>query len=219
MFIQNGLRHDADAQLPVVTDPDLAKVLKHTAMGPVDFYPINSTIYGQGDSVGPLYLVEFGTVRVCRITSDGRRQITAFYFAGDVFGFDPGREHQCYAESVDGAGIRTLRVRSGDLSAADGLLQLALRSIAKVQSHLLLLGRASASERLARFLLNLMEQQDSDETVALQMQRIDIGDYLGLTFETVSRALRVLKDRGLVRLPSADRVVVLDRERLAGICI
>ncbi|MNL78994.1 Nitrogen fixation regulation protein FixK [compost metagenome] len=64
-----------------------------------------------------------------------------------------------------------------------------------------------------------MEQQDSDETVALQMQRIDIGDYLGLTFETVSRALRVLKDRGLVRLPSADRVVVLDRERLAGICI
>jgi CRP/FNR family nitrogen fixation transcriptional regulator len=219
MFIQSGLRHEAGLRLPAVTDPDLVNVLKHTTIGPVDFYPTNSTIYGQGESVGPLYLVEFGAVRVCRMTSDGRRQITAFYFAGDVFGFDSGLEHQCYAESVDGAGIRTLRVRANELAAAGGLLQLALRGISAVQSHLLLLGRASASERLARFLLDLMERQDSDDVVALQMQRIDIGDYLGLTFETVSRALRVLKDRGLIQLPSADRVIVLDRDKLALMCM
>jgi CRP/FNR family transcriptional regulator, nitrogen fixation regulation protein len=216
MFSQHGSRQEHTLQ-PTTADADLARVLDHTTASSVAFYPTNSVIYAQGESAGPLYLVEFGTVRVYRISTDGRRQITSFYFAGEVFGFEADPEHQCYAESVDGVGIRTLRIKAGE-QVAEGLLRLALRGIARIQSHMLMLGRASATARLAKFLLDLMDQQESDDGVALQMQRADIGDYLGMTFETVSRVLHVFKERGLVQLPTADRVLVPSRERLASLC-
>jgi CRP/FNR family nitrogen fixation transcriptional regulator len=70
---------------------------------------------------------------------------------------------------------------------------------------------------MANFILDLLERQDGDEVVNLPMQRNDIADYLGLTFETVSRVLRVLKDRAVIRLQSVDRIEVLDREALANL--
>jgi CRP/FNR family nitrogen fixation transcriptional regulator len=73
-----------------------------------------------------------------------------------------------------------------------------------------LLGRLSATEKMSAFLLDLLDRQGSDHIVDLPMQRNDIADYLGLTFETVSRVLRVLKDRGLIRLTRVDQIEVLD---------
>ena len=69
----------------------------------VSFYPAGAVIYAQGEAAGPLYLVEFGCVRICKVTADGRRQISAFHMAGEVFGFEAGDEYGSYAESVDGA--------------------------------------------------------------------------------------------------------------------
>ncbi|MEO8757138.1 MAG: helix-turn-helix domain-containing protein [Devosia sp.] len=195
-------------------DPDVCALLTQCQPGAVTFYPVDGMIYAQGDAAGPLYLVEFGTVRTCQLTADGRRQITSFCYAGDVFGLEPGDEHQFYAESVDGAGIRVLRP-SNDASFAYRLLRLALRRFARIQAHLVLLGRMTANEKMANFILDLLDRQDSD-VVNLPMQRNDIADYLGLTFETVSRVLRVLKDRAVIRLQSVDRIEVLDREALAG---
>lgn len=177
--------------------------------GPVTFYPTDSTIFAQGDKAGAVYLVEFGTVRVCRVTSDGRRQINSFHFAGDVFGFEAGDDRQCYAESVDGAGIRVVHTDASGVPP-HRLLQLALTGFANAQHHLLRLGRMNAAEKLASFLLDLLERQDSDSTVALQMQRCDVADYLGLTFETVSRVLRSLKDGGIIKVPSIDRIEIVD---------
>lgn len=185
-------------------------------VGAVTFYPTDSVIYAQGEASGPLYLVEFGTVRICRLTADGRRQINAFHFAGEVFGFEGGELHQCYAESVDGAGIRVLRPQSGETSARK-LLNLALRSFAKMQEHLLLLGRMSANQRLATFLLDLLDRQDGQSSIALQMSRNDIADHLGMTFETVSRVLRVMKDKHIVKVVSVDRIEVLDADALADL--
>ena len=82
---------------------------------------------------------------------------------------------------------------------------------------LVLLGRMSANEKMASFLLDLLDRQVSDGVVNLPMQRNDIADYLGVTFETVSRVLRVLKDRAIIRLPSVDRVEVLDASALASL--
>ena len=65
---------------------------------------------------------------------------------------------------------------------------------------------------------DLMEQQGCEDSVALQMQRTDIGDYLGLTFETVSRVFRVLKESGLINLPTPDRVKVISKEGLERFC-
>jgi len=184
--------------------------------GPVTFYPTDSTIFAQGDKAGAVYVVEFGTVRVCRVTNDGRRQISSFHFAGDVFGFEAGDERQCYAESVDGAGIRVVHTDASGVPP-HRLLRLALTGFANAQHHLLRLGRMNAAEKLASFLLDLLERQDSDKIVALQMQRCDVADYLGLTFETVSRVLRSLKDGGIIKVPSIDRIEIIDVAALTAL--
>jgi CRP/FNR family nitrogen fixation transcriptional regulator len=160
-----------------------------------------------------LYLVEFGVVRVCRLTSDGRRQIHAFHFAGEVFGFEAGAEHQFYAESVNGAGVRSLRT-GGNEALAPNLLALALSGLVKAQQHQLVLGRRSATEKVAGFILDMIERLGGDDVVGLPMQRNDIADYLGLTFETVSRALRVLREEGAIRVPTAHQLEILDVDRL-----
>jgi len=190
-----------------------------TAMQPaaVTLYPADAAIYSQGDRAGPLYLVEFGTVRICRLTADGRRQISAFHSAGDVFGFEAGDEHESFAESIDGAGIRVLRTSAGQ-EATGSILMLALKSLARTQNHLMVLGRRNANERMAALLLDLSERQDDDKCVHLPMQRNDIADYLGITFETVSRILRALKDQGIIRLRSISDIEILDLQALEDMC-
>jgi len=205
--------------LPIAVAPnpphdfEVAALLSQSQAGAVRFYPVDAMIYAQGDAIGPLYLVEFGTVRVCQLTTDGRRQITSFCYAGDVFGLEPGTEHEFYAESVDGAGIRVLRPANAT-GFAQKLLSLALRRFARMQAHLVLLGRLCANERLASFLVDLMDRQENDDVINLPMQRSDIADYLGLTFETVSRVLRVLKDKSIIRVSTVDRIDVLDADSL-----
>ncbi len=190
-----------------------------TAMQPaaVTLYAADAPIYSQGDAAGPLYLVEFGTVRVCRLTADGRRQITAFYTAGEIFGFEAGDEHDSYAESVDGAGIRVLRSTSG-AEATGSILTLALKSLARTQHHLMVLGRRTANEKMAALLVDLSERQGDEHHVKLSMQRNDIADYLGITFETVSRILRTFKDQGIIRLKSISEIEILDPVALEDMC-
>ena len=204
------------ASSSAIQDPDVRALLAQSQPGAVTFYATDAMIYAQGDAAGPLYLVEFGAVRVCRLTSDGRRQITSFCYAGDVFGLEDGNEHQSYAESVDGAGLRVLRPADAG-NFAQRLLGLALRRFASVQKHLLLLGRMNANERMAQFLLDLLDRQDSEDIINLPMQRNDIADYLGMTFETVSRVLRVLKDRRVIRLNSVEQIEVLSVADLAAL--
>lgn len=197
-------------------DPEVRGLLGQSQPGATTFFPVDATIYAQGDETGPLYLVEFGTVRICQMTADGRRQITSFCYAGDVFGFEAGTEHAFYAESVDGAGIRVLRP-ANTAGFAQKLLGVALRGFARMQSHLVLLGRLSANEKMASFLCDLLERQDAEDLIHLPMQRADIADYLGLTFETVSRVLRVLKDQAIIRVTSVDRIEVLDGDALRSV--
>jgi CRP/FNR family nitrogen fixation transcriptional regulator len=191
-----------------------------TAMQPaaVTLFQPDAPIYAQGDVAGSeLYLVEFGTVRICRVTADGRRQITGFLTAGDVFGFEVGAEHDSCAESVDGAGIRMLRPIAGQ-QPAGAILHMALKSLARTQHQLMLLGCRSANARFAAFLTDLNERQGHERIVHLPMQRNDIADYLGMTIETVSRTLRFLKDEGIVRLKSISDIEILDRAGLENIC-
>jgi CRP/FNR family nitrogen fixation transcriptional regulator len=204
------------ATASTVQDPDVRALLDCCQPGNVTFYPVDATIYAQGDDAGPLYLVEFGTVRICRMTADGRRQITSFCTAGDVFGLEVGDEHESYAESVDGAGIRVLRPAQND-GFMQRLLGLALRRFSQIQRHVLLLGRLNANEKMASFLVYLLDRQGSEDVVNLPMQRNDIADYLGLTFETVSRVLRFLKDQRIIRLQSVDRIEILDLDALAAL--
>jgi CRP/FNR family nitrogen fixation transcriptional regulator len=208
MHIQHGLSRSS-----VKARGGLAGALPAAA---ATFYPADTAIYAQGDKSGALYLVEFGTVRICSVTADGRRQISAFHMAGEVFGFASGAEHETYAESVDGAGIRLVRQQAG--LADPNILNLALQGLGRAQNHLLLLGRRTAAEKLAVFFTDVMERQGDDRHVRLAMPRNDIADYLGLTFETVSRLIRSFKDQGVIRLKSVHEVEILDPARLEDMC-
>jgi CRP/FNR family nitrogen fixation transcriptional regulator len=164
-------------------------------------------IYAQGDKAQTVYQVVFGAVRVFRLLADGRRQISAFHLPGEVFGFESTSSHRFFAEAICATGVRAFRL-TADIDMSRDLLPLALGGLAKAQEHQLVLGRQSASERLAAFLLDLAERQGGLEQFDLPMSRLDIADYLGLTIETVSRTLTRFKAKGIIGLPSLRRVVV-----------
>jgi CRP/FNR family nitrogen fixation transcriptional regulator len=179
----------------------------------VSFHTAGSEIYGQGEKAKCLYQVEFGAVRVYRLLADGRRQISAFYLAGETFGFEADAVHHFFADALVATGIRVIRP-AADAMAAE-LLPLALKSLTRAQEHLLVLGRQSALERVAAFLLDLAERQGGLDHVDIPMSRIDIGDYLGLTIETVSRAFSRLKQDGIIKLVSSRSVEIVRRKALS----
>ena len=183
---------------------------------PPTFYPAGAEIYAQGEIAGKLYRVEFGAVRVYRLLADGRRQISAFHLAGEVFGFEAGSIHHFFAETIAASGIHVMRPARGR-SLADELMPIALQVLVRAQEHLLVLGRQAAEERLAAFLVDMAERQGGLMQVELPMSRTDIGDYLGLTIETVSRVLSRLKQKGVIRLPNLRSVEILKPQALRAL--
>ncbi|MDX8481480.1 helix-turn-helix domain-containing protein [Mesorhizobium sp. VK24D] len=181
-------------------------------LNPVSFFQAGTEIYAQGEKAGALYQVEFGAVRIYRLLADGRRQISAFHLAGETFGFEADATHHFFAEAINATGVRVFRASGTDMSRQ--LLPLALKGLTRAQEHLLVLGRQNAIERVAAFLLDMSERQGGLRQVDLPMSRNDIGDYLGLTIETVSRVFTRLKEKGVIRLVSLRSIEVLKREAL-----
>jgi CRP/FNR family transcriptional regulator, nitrogen fixation regulation protein len=182
----------------------------------VQLYPCGSEIYGQGESAGPVYLVEFGAVRVYRLLADGRRQISAFHLPGEAFGFESDSVHHFFAEAIIATGLRALRQTPG-IDEANTLLPLAVRGLTRAQEHLLVLGRQNAMERIAVFLADMAERQGGADQIVLPMPRADIGDYLGLTIETVSRVLTKLRVKGIIRLIGMRRIEICRPAALIGV--
>lgn len=178
------------------------------SLPPTAFYPCGTEIYAQGEACNGLYRVEFGGVRIYRLLSDGRRQISAFHLAGDTFGFEVDSSHHFFAEAICATGVRILRSKSHDNLDVD-FLPMALQSLLHAQEHLLVLGRQNSIERVAAFLLKMSERQGGLRQIELPMSRLDIADYLGLTIETVSRVFSRLKQKGVIRLPSLRSVEIV----------
>jgi CRP/FNR family nitrogen fixation transcriptional regulator len=160
-----------------------------------------------------------GAVRTYKVLADGRRQIGAFHLPGDVFGLEAGEMHSFSAEAVVNSTIRVAK-RAGivalaarDANVAADLWTATARSLRGAQEHMLLLGRKSAEERVASFLLE-MAGTSGGEIIELPMSRQDIADYLGLTIETVSRTLTHLEEKAAIALPTSRRVVVKSRASL-----
>ena len=183
----------------------------------------NAEIYAEGETSGYVYKVLSGVVRVSKLLPDGRRQISAFHLPGEMFGFEADAFHHASAEAVvptkviafkwDGALGST---RHSD-SVMRELLNLAVIGLRHGQDHLLLLGRKSALERLAAFLLEMIARTGANRAIDLAMPRHDIADYLGLTLETVSRMFAELKGMGVIKLESARRVHLVDLSKLTAL--
>jgi len=162
-----------------------------------------------------------GAIRTSKLLSDGRRQIDAFHLAGDIFGIETGDEHRFSAAAVgDAVVIAYRRCRLETLAATDSqfaqqFVRAMMRSLERAQDHMLLLGRKTALEKIATFLLDLSERaSDGDGTVDLPMSRADIADHLGLTIETVSRSLTQLERNAVIRRPATRRIVLNDKAAL-----
>jgi CRP/FNR family nitrogen fixation transcriptional regulator len=173
-------------------------------------------LFAEGDDAEYFYEVVSGAIRSYKLLSDGRRQIDAFHLPGDIFGLEAGREHRFSAEAVgDGQVIAYRRSRLSaiieeDAVFRDRIMTATLRNLQRAQDHMLLLGRKTAQEKLATFLLDMAQRLSDDaEHFDLPMQRSDIADHLGLTIETVSRTLTQFTRSGLIRLPPAGRSISL----------
>jgi CRP/FNR family transcriptional regulator, nitrogen fixation regulation protein len=186
-------------------------------------YARNHEIFAEGDPADCWFKVVSGAVRICKLMADGRRHIAEFHFAGDCFGFDSLTERLFSAEAVSEAVIMRFPRRATELlsdenpKAARWLREMTLRDLANAQMHMMMLGRMSAPERVATFLLDMFERRDAGRALDLPMSRADIADYLGLTIETVCRVLSAFKRDGVIDIPNAHRVDLRDRAALAEI--
>jgi len=193
------------------------------AMGPVLHFTQDREIYGEGDQADTLFKIVSGVVRTCKFLSDGRRLIDAFHVAGDIFGVEAGAAYSFSSEAVCDCTVISYRRRGLEASASQdaGLSQAlfchAMRSLARAQVHALLLGRRSAIEKVAAFLVDWASHSAERGTVTLEMGRQDIADYLGLTIETVSRTLSQFERDGLIALSTARRIRLVSPSALRAL--
>jgi CRP/FNR family transcriptional regulator, nitrogen fixation regulation protein len=181
----------------------------------------NAEIYGEGEPAEYVYCVTRGVVRTYKLLSDGRRQINAFLLPGDVFGLEDTDEHRFTAEAVCDTTVAfvkrsTLVEVAGRISdVARDMWMIASAELRRAHDHMLLLGRKSAQERIAAFLMEMASRADQTDLVELPMSRLDIADYLGLTIETVSRTLTLLESASTIELPSTRRIRLRNKAALS----
>jgi CRP-like cAMP-binding protein len=180
-------------------------------------------IFAGGERGRCWFKVVSGTVRISKLLADGRRHIAEFRFAGESFGFDCAEERGFSAEAVTDVTVLRLprgateRLIEENPALARHLRDEMLKSLDAAQHRLFLLGRMTACERVAAFLIELSERDDARRRVDLPMSRCDIADHLGLTVETVCRVLSDFKRRRLIAAPNAHRIELVDRAALAAI--
>lgn len=183
--------------------------------------PDGATIFDEAEPARNVFNITSGAVKVYKLLPDGRRAITGFLFPGDFLGLTHQDAYAFSAEALTGTRLcrfprEKLERLLEDMPVLERrLLGLASHELAAAQDQMLLLGRKTARERLASFLLLLSNAArrhgHEGNPIELTMGRGDIADYLGLTVETVSRTFSQLKRDGTIQLLEGNRV------RLAGI--
>jgi CRP/FNR family nitrogen fixation transcriptional regulator len=187
-------------------------------------YPKLTEIFGEGEPAKYVYQITSGAVRIYKMLADGRRQINAFHLPGDIFGIENGEFYRFTADAIVDTTVSCARrcsLLDGFEQRGPGLtsnlLSLVTKNLRHAEDHMLLLGRKTSTEKVAAFLLEMDQRFATPNLMILPMTRRDIADYLGLTLETVSRALSALRHRNLIRFtrPSQRELVLLDRAALA----
>jgi CRP-like cAMP-binding protein len=180
-------------------------------------------IYGRNDLARYWARVASGLARACVLHADGRRQIIDFLQPGDFFGLAvPDSAHITLEAVVEGTVVALYpRERLEALADADPRLsrylrEVAFESIARLQRRMLMLGPMTAAEKVGSFFVELANRssQSKAATLVLRMSRYDIADYLGLSAETVSRAVTNLKHQGAILLAGTHSVKIVDRGAL-----
>ncbi len=186
------------------------------SLGTISHFDRNATIFSEGDEADYSYKVLTGAVRLSKMMSDGRRQIAEFALPGDFIGINWLEEHAMTAEALNDVTVvsyargRLERLGDENREIRAELFANLRHDLWAAQNHLVILGRQSALERVANFLVQLLERSRSADKTRLDvpMTRQDIADYLGLTIETVCRMLTKLKVSGIIGIPDRHTITV-----------
>lgn len=188
--------------------------------------PGNSFIT-EGEAASAFFNITAGSAKLYKLLPDGRRQITGFAAVGHFLGLAVSDTYAFSAEAIDTVRYcrfsrRKLRLLLDDFPAMEKrLLQLASNELVAAQEQMLLLGRKTARERVATFLLAQSRLglicPKPRARFELPMTRGDIADYVGLTIETVSRSLTKLRSDGLIEIPNQTEIVIRNRSGLEHI--
>ena len=174
------------------------------------FVKRGTALFRTGDPFTSLYAIRSGFFKTCVGTEDGRGQVTGFQMAGEILGLDgiAADVHTCDAVALEDTEVCALPFdRIEEISREVQALQhhvhkLMSREIVREHGVMLLLGNMRAEERLAAFLLNLLQRLQlrgfSSSDLVLRMTREEIGSYLGLTLETVSRTFSKFAEDGVI---------------------
>jgi CRP/FNR family transcriptional regulator len=183
------------------------------------------TLFRNGEVFTSLFAVRTGFFKTSLTTEDGRDQVTGFQMAGEIIGLDGivNEQHTCDATALEDAEVCVMPFdRIEDISREVGALQkhvhrIMSREIVREHSVMLLLGGMRAEERLAAFLLNLVQRLQargfSSQELILRMTREEIGSYLGMKLETVSRTFSRFADEGLIEVRQR-HIHILDDQAL-----
>ncbi|HEY8355511.1 MAG TPA: fumarate/nitrate reduction transcriptional regulator Fnr [Methylophilaceae bacterium] len=169
-------------------------------------------LYRSGESFTSLYAIRTGFFKTCVSSPDGREQVTGFQMAGEIIGLDgiTTDRHNCNAVALEDAEVCVMPFANvEEISREFPVLQrhvhkIMSREIVRDQGVMLLLGNMRAEERLAAFLLNLVQRLNargfSRSEVILRMTREEIGSYLGMKLETVSRTFSKFSEEGIIEV-------------------
>lgn len=187
----------------------------------------NSFLFHAGEESSALYVVRFGSFKSIRMLANGDEQIVGVHLPGEVFGLDglAGRRYNLDAVSLEKSGVCSIafdqleHVLEKFPTLNRQIMEMMSREVSERHSHQVLMGRRSAVERVALFLLRYSERLESrgfvGSSFSLSLSRQDLANYLGLQIETVSRTIGKLKDQGILEV---DRrlISISSFERLRG---
>lgn len=196
----------------------------HLSRAPLRSISAKEHVFTEGDARANLYRLESGAVCLYKVMPDGRRQVLGFAYAGDLIGLGSCGEHQFNAQATKPSELRILpwslvqRIGRQDPEFGFKLYEAAAQELAAAHDLLLTTGQRTAMESLAAFLLAMARRgrraKDGRTVIDLPMTRSDIGDFLGLTIETVSRQITKLRADGVIVLENNRHVFVPNVERL-----
>ena len=189
----------------------------------------NQNVFLQGEQTSNFYNIKRGSLKIYKLSSDGRKQIVGFLFPGDFVGMSPEENYSYNAETLEETTLCTFsRIVLENFFVQHPhverkILNIVNHELSVAQDQIFLLGKYTAKERLLQFFLNLSKQRNKlgwvDNPLRLSMSRSDIANYLGLTIETISRTISELKTERLIRMIGTQNIFLQDKDAIHKLLI
>jgi CRP-like cAMP-binding protein len=197
------------------------------AKAPIKHILKGAPVFHEGDDAFYVYEILTGVVRSSKILRDCRRQIISFGYPGDLIGISHDNQYQSDCEALSNVTVRRHRYNANSTNAVlepefcNALIKHVATEMSVMQDHFMMLGRKTATEKVASFLCTLFERvsnkRDGRSEFELAMSRADIADFLGLTMETVSRTFTKFRKSGVILLHASKKIEVIDHGGLRAL--